>query len=445
MTPEFQKSLIRCLFQLPDLMGKIPLVPSKVFDLVEEQFLMELLTDYVRDTHTLPSKAEIAEYYAARIRQKNVPDDVSRRIIQAIHSVYLPIDGEMEYVRRVLNGEVLRKQVKGQMQELATALQDTPSDQVLEVVERTFMGMARAIREGKPQEEETYQSAGFISETYVRSEEKGHPTIFKSLNKMMSAGGFKTPELILLLSAPKNFKTGTMIELALGFMRDGLKVYYADTENGAESIRERVEQHMMKATYEEMHNPEIYDKISEVREWYTKLGGDMVIDSYTAYRSTPGDVWARLSQLRLETGFIPDMIVWDSIDHFVPTLLEDKKKDERLKIKAVFFEVIAINKKCRCFSLAPSQVNRAAVDKKVFSMKDFSEDFSKSFNCHAAFALCRTPEEVEAGIGRLIVVVQRRGERYRPNSVCVVEIDESIGSVKEISLEDAMDRLGEPL
>jgi hypothetical protein len=156
-------------------------------------------------------------------------------------------------------------------------------------------------------------------------------------------------------------------------------------------------------------------------------------------------VWARLAQLRLETGFIPDMIVWDSIDHFVPTLIEDKKKDERLKIKAVFFEVIAINKKCKCFSLAPSQVNRAAVDKKVFSMKDFSEDFGKAANCHAAFALCRTPEEVEAGIGRIVVVVQRRGERYKPNSVCVVEIDENIGSVKEISLEDAMDRLGEPI
>lgn len=445
MTPDFQKSLLRCLFQLPELAPKLPFITSKVFDLVEDQFLLELLVEYMRGSTSLPTKAEIAEFYAERVRQKNVPDDVSKRIIQAIHSVYTPVDGEMGYVKTVLNGEVLRKQVKGQVQELVTTLQSTPSDQVVEVVERTFMGMARFLREGKPQAEEMYQSAGMISEAYVRREEKGHPTAFSGLNRMMSAGGFRTPELIIILSAPKNFKTGLMIELALGFMRSGLKGYYADTENGELSIRERVEQSMMKATYEEMQTPEVYGKLEEVKAWYAKVGGDMMIDSYVAYRATPGDVWARLAQLRLETGFIPDFIIWDSIDHFIPTLPEDKKKEERFRIKAVYFEVIAINKKCRCFSIAPSQVNRAAVDKKVFSMKDFGEDFSKAANCHASFALCRTAEEVEAGIGRLVVVVQRRGERYKQGSVCVVEIDESIGSVKEISVEDAMDKLGEPV
>ena len=64
-------------------------------------------------------------------------------------------------------------------------------------------------------------------------------------------------------------------------------------------------------------------------------------------------------------------------------------------------------------------------------------------NCHAAFALCRTPEEVEAGIGRLVPVVQRQGDRYRSSTVCVVEIDEKIGLVREISIEDAEDKLGD--
>lgn len=445
MTTDFQRSLLRCLFQLPDLIPKIPIIDVKVFDLVEDQILFELLAEYIKTHNSLPTKVEVAEFYKARVQQKNVPDDVSRKIIQAIHAVFVPVDGQMDYVREVLNGEVLRKRVKSELQALMTNLKDTPSDQVSQVVEQAYLNIGRSMKDGKPEEEGTFSSAGYLSDPYVKPHVVGRPTIFKGLNRMTSAGGFRTPEFVIIMSAPKNFKTGVMIEMVLGYMRDGLKVYYADTENGEFNIRERFDQHMLKCTVEEMKDSDTYEKLDEVRRWYTMMGGNVMIDSYIAYRATPNDVSIRLKQLKEEDNYVPDIIVWDSIDHFVPSLAEDRKKEERHKIRAVYFEAIAINKKFGCFCFAPSQVNRAAVDKKVFSMKDFSEDFGKAFNCHAAFALCRTPEEVEAGIGRLVPVVQRRGVRYRPSTVCVLGINESIGQVEEISLEDAEDRLGDDL
>lgn len=110
-----------------------------------------------------------------------------------------------------------------------------------------------------------------------------------------------------------------------------------------------------------------------------------------------------LERLRDERGWVPDVILWDYPDLFEPT---DKSiKDKRLKIQAVYFEIINLNHKWGCFSMGLSQISRNAVNKAVINMKDFAEDFGKAANCHAAFAICRTEEEMEAGTARLILEV----------------------------------------
>ena len=441
MTLEFQQALLRCLFQLPELRDRVQDISSSVFDMVEDQVVIELLNEYIKTYGSQPSKEEIGEFFSARIHKKNIPDDVSKKIIQTLHSCYLPVEGEMEHVKRVMNGEVQRKRAKGIIQKALMNLKDTPADQVKVIVDQLSHDLGEVGTLGRLDGTEIYRSAGFITDPFIRPHMEGRPTVFDSLNRMTSAGGFKTPELIILLSAPKNFKTGVLISLALGFMKDGLKVYYADGENGEVAIRKRVEQSILQCTEDELKDPNVYGQLDEALKWYTMQGGNMVIDSYIAFQATTADVHTRIKQLKADTGFSPDVIIWDSIDHFLPSTAEDRKKDERLKIRKTYFEVIAINKLLGCFSIAPSQVNRAAVDKKVFSMKDFAEDFGKAANCHATFALCRTPKEVEAKIARIVPVVQRQGVRFHPNMACILEIQEDIGSVKEISEERAEELL----
>jgi hypothetical protein len=260
---------------------------------------------------------------------------------------------------------------------------------------------------------------------------------------MTAAGGFYSPQLIVILSEPKAFKTGTILEMAIGFMKDGLKVYVADTENGELSIRNRVEQALLRCSLTELNDPGMYDTLQEVKRWSMIAGGNILIDSWVAYSATTYHVKSRIKQVIKDYDFTPDVIIWDAIDHFMPSDAELRKKDERFRIRGVYFDIIAINKEFGCFSIGPSQVNRQAVNKKIITMKDFGEDFGKAANCHAAFAICRTDEEVEVGIARLVPVAQRQGKRYKPNVVCVLKIDEEHHDVHEISIEEAEELLGE--
>lgn len=69
-------------------------------------------------------------------------------------------------------------------------------------------------------------------------------------------------------------------------------------------------------------------------------------------------------------------------------------------------------------------------------MTNFSEDFGKAANCHAAFALCRTPYEKEAGVMRIVPVLQRDGVAQHSNYSCFVDVDEARMTVKEIKYDE---------
>jgi hypothetical protein len=193
----------------------------------------------------------------------------------------------------------------------------------------------------------------------------------------------------------------------------------------------------MECTYQELYDEEIQTELNIVLERFGKMmGGDLYIDSYPAGLKSIGvDVKGRLAHLKDEYGWEPDIIVYDSIDHFVPFSDADKRRDTRIKIQLVYHEAINLNKELNVFAFAPSQVNRDAVTKKTFDMKDISEDFGKFFNAHSIWALCGSPEELEQGIRRIIPVAQREGKAYKGVNYCMVKIDEERGMVEEIDKE----------
>jgi hypothetical protein len=443
MQKEFQKALIQSLFQDVSLIHLIPTISSKVFDAVEDQVLLDLLRDYVKQFRALPSKAEIGEFLQATIRSKGTPSDVIKLIVAAMHEAYLPIDGEQGYVKQYLYGEIMGKRSALTIKDFMSKLKDTPTTEVAGLIDWMIgeLSEVRRVGGGSTAGEATIRTAGYIDQAVIKPDSDGIPTIFPTMNKMMAAGGFRSPELIVILSSPKGFKTGTMLALAVGYMKMGKKIYYADVENGEFAIRERLEQCLLQCTWDELKDPNVYGKLNEIVKWSSKLGGQFLIDAYSPRKSCFGDIRMRLEQLKRDDGFVPDVIFIDPLDQLLPTLAKDRARDERHQLTILYFEAIALNKDLGCFTVIPSQVNRAGIDKKVFSMKDFANDFGKAANAHSAWALCRTDSEVEAGIARLVPVMQRQGVRYSPTNVCVLHIDESRGIVEEIDIDNATERL----
>lgn len=444
MNKEFQRALLQSLTQDPSLLPLLPQIQSKVFDLVEDQVYLELLNEYVKKFRTLPSKAEMGEYLDQNLVNKGVPSDVVKLIVSSLHNAFMPIQGEMDFVKGYLYGEIMGKKSTTLLKDFMARMKEAPITEMPSLIDWVVgeFGDIRRFGGGVNGKDAGVRSAGYIDQAYIRPVLEGNPTCIQGMNDLTAAKGFHTPQINIILSAPKAFKTGFMLTLAIGFMRNGLKVYWADTENGPDTIRNRVEQHLLRCNMEQLKDPSIYSQLDEVIKWNTKLKGTILIDGYIPYQSCVGDMLSRLDQLKKDDEFIPDVIFIDSIDHLIPTPPENRRKDERFQIRCVYFEVIAMNMKLGCFTFAPSQVNRAALDRKVFSPKDIGEDFSKIANCHSCWALCRTEEEVEANLCRLVIVVQRQGKKYRPDNVVVLNMEEEFGIVEEISYEEAANRIG---
>ena len=250
----------------------------------------------------------------------------------------------------------------------------------------------------------------------------GTPTYLRALNKMTSTKGFYSPQLIILMGAPKSFKTGTLLNIAVGLVRNGKKVYYVDCENGEDRITDRFYQAMLEATWEEYASGELDETLEEMVRRFSVMGGDFRADFYPAHTKSVSDVESNLDEIEEETGWKPDVILWDYPDLMRPT--DYTIKDKRFQIQAVYFDINRCQKKRGIWGMGLSQVNKDAVGKAVIDMKAFAEDFGKAANCHAAFALCRTEDEQKAGLMRIVPVVQRDGVNQASSAVCYTMVSE---------------------
>lgn len=433
MTLEFQSAILQYLVQSKDGLTYIDDLSDDIFDLLEHKLCLQLLRKYKKLYNSLPAKTSAIQYVEEEIKGTNdLSPQVAKDLREVMEDIFYPLEeGDKLKLQDSIILEVQSKNIDSTFMSFAEG-KLSPTQVLLKM--NKLGGMVKSAGY------EEHKDGGFLVEDrnkHFDEQTEGHPTFLHDLNALTAAGGFYSPQLIIFMSAPKNFKTGLLIKMAVEYVRCGYKVYYADGENGARSIRNRVKQCVMECSYQELYDEGIQEELNIVLERLGRMmGGDLYIDSYPAGLKSIGvDVRNRLAYLKDKHNWEPDIIIYDSIDHFIPSSEADKRRDTRIKIQLVYHEAINLNRELNTFAFAPSQVNREAVTKKTFDMKDISEDFGKFFNAHSIWALCGSPEELEQGIRRIIPVAQREGKAYKGVNFCMVKIDEERGKVEEIDKE----------
>lgn len=432
MTTEFQKNLLRHLLQTPDGNHYFQSLDSDIFDLAIHKIAFDVLSGYFKKYGRLPTPASALQLVDTQINgAEELPDGLAGELQSLFKSFNVPLaSNDSEYIRDTL----------------VEFVKDKKTDKlILDYGERKItldqlssqLGRVSIIAPGVSIKD----SRGFlIQDRQFHFDEliDGAPTFLHDLNTMTTARGFYSPQLVIFMSGPKHFKTGLMIKMAVEYARDGYKVYYADNENSLRAVRTRAKMAILECTYDELRDIGTQDDIEiTLDNFHYYMGGDIFIDYNPAGTVSTADVRSRLAQIKEENnGWVPDVIFWDSIDHFLPSDIVDRRKDVRAQIQKVYHEVIALNNELGCFSIAPSQVNRAAVSKITFDMRDVAEDFGKNMNAHAIFAICATPEELENKVRRIVPVVQREGVRYAGVNQCVVYVEEERMVVKEVDKDE---------
>lgn len=438
MKLEFQDEVLRFLVQSKEAKKMFEFLESDFFDLQERQIIFELAKSYLKKFNSVPSLAGLTEFFDQEAKRTAIGKDVYNKLEAVIREMFDPIETNTQQIRDSLMDYYQRKLAKEFIKEFSPQVK-TGDKELFSQMQRT---MNRINSIGETELDDEKNRGDFLLKDHKvgnYSVIEGEPTFLKGLNKMTSVKGFYSPQLIILMGAPKSFKTGTLLNIAVNYVRDGYKVYYADCENGKDRIRDRARQCMLEATFEELISGQFDALLKEMVGRWKVMGGDFKADFYPPNTKCVADIEAELEILRDEHNWVPDIICYDYLDLMRPN---DKNiKDKRLGIQATYFDAIALQNKWGMLGFSLSQVNRGAVSAPVMDMTAFAEDFGKAANCHATFALCQTPKEREVNIIRMLPVVQRDGVPYGGKNVCFLKIDAGRMSVKEITMEEAAELL----
>lgn len=437
MKLEFQEDLLKFLVQKSESKKYIQILEADVFELDTHYTVFGLLKNFVQKYNSLPSLGNLLEHFDRELKQKSKNqnfEDIVPQIEATIREAFAPFKGNSDQIKEVIIEEYQKKLLKDLFVAEAGNIKTATSDTIKEIQRK----ITKIVSVAEGDDEDANNKGTFALADFATAKKtiiNGTPTYLRALNRMTSTKGFYSPQLVILMGAPKSFKTGTLLNLAVGLVRNGERVYYVDCENGQDRIKDRFYQAMLEATWEEYAGGELDETLEEMVGRFNVMGGDFRADFFPAHTKSVSDVEARLDEIQEETGWTPTVVLWDYPDLMKPT--DYRIKEKRLQIQGVYFDIIRCQKKRNIWGIGLSQVSKDAVGKAVIDMKGFAEDFGKAANCHAAFALCRTDEEREAGLMRIVPVVQRDGVAPSSHAVCYVTVDEARMCVKEINRDEA--------
>jgi hypothetical protein len=440
MTLDFQENVLKFVLQTKSAKKYAELLDSTCFDQPIDKVIFGLFQEYVKKYAVVPAKASLIELFNREVQKKqDIAKEVQQAVELRIRDLYQPFNEETALIRESILEFSKRKQTKELFRENADKVK-TGDEQFFSKLMRQMSNIAGLTDDTL--EEEKNRGGLLLNDFEELTFEMPVATeiFLRGINKMTAAGGFYSPQLVVMLAPPKSFKTGVVLKTAIELVRNGERVYYADTENGIRSIQTRAFQAMLECELHELSG--LKSELNQIVTKFGALGGDMEIDFYPARSKTLDDVEAELEYLRDEHNWTPTVIIYDYLDLFEPSPTA-RVTENRFKIQHVYHHAVRINNKWNTWSLTISPAAKGALEKEVINMKDFAEDFAKAYNCHAAFAICRTPDEVEAGIARIVPVAQREGVRYKFGVTCYIKMEEAKMVIEEITKEEADDLLDE--
>lgn len=439
MKADFQEEILRYILQTKEGKKYIDHLDKELWDRHEYQVVYQLLQGYIEKYKGSPSKVTLTEYFDKELRKavtaKNaVTKESVQQIERTIYKLYdTPFDTNTGLIHEEIIEYAQRKLTRQMLTENADKVANGDEKFFRELHKRMqdIVNLADIIDTEPDKHRGGFALRDFDNVNFNAQSQKAHPTIFSQLNDFTAEGGFYSPQLAIIMKGPKAFGTGLLLNLAKGWVMDGLNVYFADTENGVEPIKKRFYQAIGECTRKELKVPEIKQMLGRMVKGYKAMGGDFQNGFFPAGQATLADVDAELEFLKAEYGWTPHVIIYDYLDLFKG---KDPKKDKRIQIQDNYHEAIAMNDKWNTFAFSISTVSRKAISAPVIRVEDFGEDIQKAYNCHAAFALCATEEEAALNIARILPVVQREGVGFKGTNVCPVILDQAHMKITETTL-----------
>jgi len=130
----------------------------------------------------------------------------------------------------------------------------------------------------------------------------------------ITKGGFPRKTLNVFMGTTGGFKSGTLCHLAASYLTKGQNVLYITMELAEEEVSKRIDANLMNITIDKLMllgKQEFMGRVGELQE---KMSGDLFIKQFPTGEANTGHFDQLVNELKIKSGFIPDIIIIDYIN-----------------------------------------------------------------------------------------------------------------------------------
>lgn len=231
------------------------------------------------------------------------------------------------------------------------------------------------------------------------------PTGLSGLDRVMK-GGLGDGELGVVIAPPNRGKSFALINIGAGAVLEGFNVVHYTLEMPEKQVSKRYDNRLVNKDFNYLK--ENSDKVlTALMNIHKHTKGKLIIKKYKSNECTVDTIRSHLTRLKIEKGFVPDIILVDYGDLVQP---RRTYSDKRFEVESVYLDLRDLGDEFHCPVWTASQTNRGGLDKKTITISDLAEAFLKANIADFMVALCQTTEEKRDGIMRWHIAKQRDGE-----------------------------------
>lgn len=406
---DFQQEILQFTVTDPKSGFKaLELFESEYFTLIPHLVIAEALKKYYAKKYLIPSMPVLKEEIRQLLRRKQWSELVHADDKEKVFKILKKI-----YARPVRDPDTIYFQCRS-FARYSAFKEELENVNLMDF--DSFLGAADRITKAVHKGTELNQRKSLllfrdakIRGTRRLDEPGGKPTPWWQLNSLTNSGGTTAGNIIVILSEAKFFKTGFLVNTALGYTKMGKAVLYVDLENGEQALSTRADQVIMNQDRKMLTDPGNLQPFLKMIRKYKRFGGEIAIIRLPA-GSTCKDIKKEKKRLWDEEGIdVTEMI----IDY--PDLMgaEDGTTAETEKISKVYIDIKNLAEEENLQSIwCPSHVNRDGSRDgkgKRYEQIHLAKALDKIRHADMLWSMVQDEEEAEAGIIRLELTAQRDG------------------------------------
>ena len=408
-TLEFELDLLK--YTVTDKAGRLALKLYKpeYFNSIHYAVIADCLKKYFKRHHKIPGatilKEELIALFKTRDYANALTTEDKTTILSTAVSMYKPIRDGDEILDRAAKWAAY-VELKGEIEGVDLLAFDKYNEFSSKIMKAINLGVVE--RESKG----TFLIRDIIDRQFNRLDTNPIvPTPFKQINAITNAGGYVRGSVLVILDRPKKAKTVALANVAVGYIKMRKKVFIADMENGEDEYMLRIEEGVSGHDKREILSGDYDNAVQRTLRKYGRLGVDIFVKRYPA-GATTNDFQVDMDRLHREEGIEFDILV---VDYAAIMNSLSGKEDDFGRISDVYLDLanLALKNNLEHVWTANHVVREAKRRSKTrYTENDIAKCIDIVRHAQAIFGLNRNDYELDNGIMRMELVVQRDGQPY---------------------------------